>query len=167
MIEALRLAEQEETRRIAASRSGRRTPENSSSYFGHPWPFWFDMRSAAYDHIAESAGRGQPTNYSDLWAAVFTRLGKTVGDPWRQLPMLLGYVSDEYHKEVGAIPTAIVLYDLADQYPGPGFFRLAASYGLLQESNAPAFGEDWTGMTEVQRTFWIGQKEAVFSHFAV
>ncbi len=166
MTEALRKAERDEAHRIHASRSGRKTPENSSSFFGHAWPFWFDMRTSAYEHIAESARQRLRTRYSDLWSAVLKSLGEGVGDPWRQLPVLLGYVSDEYHEAVGAIPTAIVVYDLEDEHPGPGFFRLAASYGLLPDEDAPPLGEDWVEMTNVQGEFWVSQEHKVFSYFA-
>lgn len=164
-LEALRAAEAQEARRIASSRSGRMTPENSVSYFGHPWSYWFSMRDAGMKHIAETSHRSRLTTYADLWKGVVSEVGEEAGDPWRQLPMLLGYISDEHHDAVGAIPTAVVVYDLADGHPGPGFFRLAAHYGLLPGADAPSLGEDWTQMTDRQQIFWDQQVTQVFAHF--
>jgi hypothetical protein len=124
------------------------------------------MRDAGMEHIAEWSRRCELTTYADLWSGIVARVGSDAGDPWRQLPMLLGYISDEHHEAVGAIPTAVVVYDLADKHPGPGFFRLAASYGLLPDEDAPALGEEWTEMTDRQRAFWDEQVAALFAHFA-
>ena len=124
------------------------------------------MRDAGIEHIAEWSARSELTTYADLWSGIVSRVGSVAGEPWRQLPMLLGYISDALHQAVGAIPTAVVVYDLADKHPGPGFFRLAASYGLLADEDAPAFGEEWTQMTDRQRTFWDQQIATVFAHFS-
>jgi hypothetical protein len=124
------------------------------------------MREAGMEHIAETSHEQHLSTYAGMWKGIVDRVGEEAGDPWRQLPMLLGYISDEYLEVLGALPTAVVVYDLADKHPGPGFFRLAAYHGLLSEGDAPTPGEEWLQMTDRQRAFRDEQVARIFSHFS-
>jgi hypothetical protein len=152
----------------AAVSTGRKTPENSSDMFGHPWPLWFQMRDIGYDHIAARAREREKTTYAELWDAINTGVGQDLGNHWRQLPNLLGYIGDLSHGKIRLIVTALVIYQEADEHPGPGFFRLAASHDLMPVEEAPPAGKDneWKGMTPYQRAFWNGHCEALFNYFA-
>ena len=150
----------------ATSTSGRKTPENSSEMFGHPWTEWFQMRDAGFDHIERCARKRSLTTYAELWSAIATQLGKDLGSHWRQLPNLLGYISEWAYEKYKLIPTALVIDQEGDAHPGPGFFRLAAMLGALPENDSPPTGEEWTGMTDSQREFWEASRDAVFNHFA-
>ena len=164
-IAAQKAEESRKHRLRAAAASGRKTPENSTEMFGHSWPFWFQMRDTSLEIIGSFARRRSYVTYGQLWDTLIARLGNEVGDSWRQLPILLGHVCDEYHEKVGALPTAIVISQ-GETHPEAGFFRMAASHGYLNEADAPPAGEVWNQMTENQKAFWKAQVQAVYEHFS-
>jgi hypothetical protein len=149
-------------RRRSDSWTGRKTPDNSDSFFGHTWPEWFAMRDAGADIILEHARRQRYLTYPELWAGVRTRVGFDIGHPWRQIPILLEYISDNTFELIGLFVTAIVVDGGPESGPSEGFFRLAASRGALPEADAPPTGESWAGMTGPQRTFWENQVSRIF-----
>lgn len=55
---------------VRAPRSTRKTPETSSTYYGHPWNEWFEMRDAVLAFIGSKARAGQKTTYGELWDAI-------------------------------------------------------------------------------------------------
>jgi hypothetical protein len=160
-IDAVKREEVRAERRKLAAASGRKTSDNSSSMYGHPWPEWFQMRDTAMELIAEAARNRDYIRYGDLWKGIERRLGKDLGDRWLQMPNLLGYVSDHFHNEIGALPTAVVVSQ-GQPKPEQGFFRLAAWEGYLPDADAPTEGEDWSGMSPRQDAFWRDQVAAVF-----
>lgn len=149
-----------------SSASGRKTPENSTSYFGHPWSEWFAMRDAGIECILQCARERRTTTYHQLWPEIERNLGVDLGNPWRQMPNLLGYISEQSCGEFRLLLTALVIEEGSVPQPGEGFFRLAAAMGLLAERDAPPEGVPWRGMTELQRTFWEEQVETIFTRFA-
>lgn len=167
-IQALQMAKAKESpKKGPSSGSGRKTPENSSAFFGHPWSLWFAMRDAGYEHIIERARDRKTTTYGELWVAVTAKLGEDLGNPWRQIDHLLGSIGEVAYDKDGLMPTALVMYEgTGETNPGPGFFRLAANMGLFPGGDAPPVGEEWNEMTARQRTFWEDQRELVFAHAA-
>jgi hypothetical protein len=145
---------------------GRKTPGNSSEMFGHSWPFWFRMRDAGYEYICECARKRTMTTYKGVWEAVAARVGEDVGNHWRQLPQLLGHISEHTYPTIGFIATALVIYEEGDEHPGPGFFRLAASMGVLARKDSPPTREEWVGMTDAQRGFWETHVNGMFAQFS-
>lgn len=162
-IEVLKREAEEAKRPKGATALGRKTPQNSSSMFGHPWPVWFQMRDTAMAVIAESAAKEELIHYGELWTEIERRLGTDLGNSWRQIPNLLGYVSDHFHQQVGALPTAIVVSQGTPPRPERGFFGLAVSEGYLPSADAPQEGADWKAMTTRQQAFWQEQLSAVFA----
>lgn len=142
--------------------TGRKTPDNSDSYFGHTWPEWFAMRDAGAAIILEHGRKRRYMTYPQLWAGVRTRVGFEIGHPWRQVPSLLEYISDYTFEEIGLFVTALVVDGDPLTGPSEGFFRLAAQRGALSESDAPPTGIPWTGMTARQRVFWEEQVARIF-----
>jgi hypothetical protein len=156
-------------RRKTAKPSGshRKTPENSTHMFGHPWPEWFEMRDAVFDYLCVCAAKRQRASYGEIWTRLADALGKDPDNNWRQLPYVLEYVSRRSLEEFEILATALVIYDSGDvdSGPGPGFFRLAASLGLLADADSPPEGIEWS-MTDRQRTFWEQQRDAMFDRFS-
>jgi hypothetical protein len=150
---------------VRIAKKNRKTPENSSSYFNHPWPLWFQMRDAGAVHIISRARRQRKTCYGELWTAIEAQIGEGLGNSWRQLPHLLGDIAEHAFDEIGLILTALVIYEEGDEHPGEGFFRLAAETGMPREEDAPPVGEPWAGMTSAQRDFWEIQVESLFAQF--
>ena len=134
-------------RRRSDSLTGRKTPDNSDSYFGHTWPEWFAIRDAGAHIILDHARRRQYLTYPQLWAGVRTRMSFEIGHPWRQIPILLEYISDYAFEEIGLFVTAIVVDGDPLNGPSEGFFRLAAQRGALPEADAPPMGVPWKGIT--------------------
>lgn len=168
-IEALQASKADQKRKMkrSSAAAGRKTPENSADFFGHPWPLWFAMRDAGYQHIIERARNRQTTTYGELWAAITDTIGEDLGNPWRKIDHLLGYVGEFAYERDGLMPTALVMYEGADETnPGPGFFRLAATMGLFPAGDAPPVGEEWKEMTGTQRKFWEEQRDLVFARVA-
>jgi hypothetical protein len=149
-------------RRRSDSWTGRKTPENSDSFFGHAWPEWFAMRDSGAAIILEHARARQFLTYPELWAGVRSRMGFEIGHPWRQIPILLEYISDYTFEEIGLFVTAIVVDGAPQNGPSEGFFRLAAQRGALPEADAPPTGVLWKGMTARQRAFWEEQVSGIF-----
>jgi len=110
--------------------------------------------SASHHHLTE------------LWPAAELRLGVSLGNPWRQIPNLLGHISEQAHEDHGLLLSALVVEEGLAPQPGEGFFRLAAALGLLAERDSPAPSVPWQGMTHAQRAFWEEQVSAIFAHFA-
>ncbi len=133
---------------------GRRTPANSPDYFGHPWPEWFEMCDAAIDELLAVARSGRTLTYGQLWEAVERRLGRPIGNSWRQLPNLLGWLPARPANPPGLLLSALVVEEQTRE-PNEGFFRLAAEQRLLDEAQAPPVGEPWPGMSTAQRSFWL------------
>ena len=48
----------------------RKSPETSATFFGYPWPAWFEMRDAGRACLAECAAEGQVITYGELWTAI-------------------------------------------------------------------------------------------------
>jgi hypothetical protein len=165
MVDELERTRAVERQREALKRSGRRTPGNSPDMFGHPWPVWFAMRDAVLDHVKVCASERRLTSYGETWAVVQATLGADLGNPWRQIPSLLGYVSVAAYPELDLIPTALVVAPDSDDEPGPGFFRIAAELGALDDSESPPEGESWV-MSEAQRTYWQANVQGMFDRFA-
>ncbi|MGP0032124.1 MAG: hypothetical protein ACLPVF_16665 [Acidimicrobiales bacterium] len=161
-LEALKQQAEENERRKKAAASGRKNPDNSTSMYGHPWPYWFQMRDTAMEVISEAAAKGELVHYGDLWKEIERRLGANLGDRWIQMPNLLGYVSDHFHEEIGALPTAVVVSQGTPPKPEQGFFMLAVARGYLPQADAPREGEDWKVMTPRQEAFWEEQVLTVF-----
>ena len=111
--------------------TGRKTPDNSDSFFGHTWPEWFAMRDAGAAIILEHARAGEYLTYPELWAGVRSRVGFEIGDPWRQVPILLEYISDYTFEDIGLFVTALVVDGTPANGPSEGFFRLAGQRGAL------------------------------------
>ena len=153
------------TGRIPAGKStssGRKTPKNSATYFGHPWSEWLEMVDAGIAYLIECAKQHRTASYGELWEFIGRRLGRDIGNSWRQIPQLLGYISERSFEGVGLFLTALVIEDVPDGHPEQGFFRLAANRGALPDSDAPPTGEVWT-LTPAQRRFWEDQVAAVFA----
>jgi hypothetical protein len=148
-------------RRAIASSSGRKTPDNSSDYFGHPWDEWFAMCDAGRDLILESVRLKRFLPYPEFWSGIKTRLQRDIGDPWRQEPLLLEYISDRTYEDLGLFITAMVI-DPETGHPSEGFFRLAAARGALPEQEAPEMGVTWKQMTPKQKVFWEDQARKIF-----
>ena len=156
-----------EAQRRTKSSDGRKTPENSTTFFGHTWAEWFRMRDAGYAFLCERASHRRMVSYREVWDAVGNALPFDIGPMYRQVPHLLRYISMYAVDEFGFLPTALVTYDGdPDVGPGPGFFRLAGSLGLIPEADVPAEGEEWRAMTPNQRRFWTEQLEGTFGRFA-
>jgi hypothetical protein len=102
------------------------------------------------------------TAYGDLWSAIEHRLARDLGSSRRQLPNLLGHISEHFYDETGLMLTALVVHDAGDEHPGEGFFREVARLGALPEGDAPPAGRPWTGMTRVQTEFWKTQVRLLF-----
>jgi hypothetical protein len=149
-------------RRRFGSVEGRKTPENSDSFFGHTWPEWFTMRDAGAAIILEHARAREYLTYPELWAGIRARVDFEIGHPWRQIPILLGYISDYTFEEIGLFVTALVVDGDPQVGPSEGFFRLAAQRGALPEADAPPTGIPWKGMTTAQRAFWEEQVTRIF-----
>jgi hypothetical protein len=67
-------------------------------------------------------------------------------------------------EEYGLVATALVVYD-DEQVPGPGFFRLAGSLGLMPPADVPEEGEPWR-MTAEQETLWRDHLDDMFERFS-
>lgn len=145
---------------------GRKTPENSDDYFGHSWPEWFTMRDAGIAYISFRARGREMTGYHELWRAIAEKLGIDIGNPYRQEPWLLEYLSREFFEQTGLILSALVRYEEGDESPGEGFFRLAGILGVLAPEHVPEVGVPWKGMTPEQERFWREQVDGVYAHFA-
>lgn len=167
-IEALQASKAQSTKKLTSATSGRKTPENSADFFGHPWPLWHSMVNEGYEHIINRARQRRTTTYKELWAAITAAVQQDLGNPYWQIGPLLGSISEYAYDKDGVMPTALVMYEGADETnAGPGFFRLAASMGLLPDGVAPPPGEPWKQMTDAQRRFWEEQRDLVFAQFAV
>ena len=140
----------------------RKSPLNSDTYFDHTWEEWFAMRDAGAVVILEHARQRRFLTYPELWAGIQATVNFEIGNPWRQVPQLLGYISDNTFEEIGLFVTALVVDGDAEHGPSEGFFRLAADRGALPEADSPPKGILWTGMTPRQRAFWESQVARIF-----
>jgi hypothetical protein len=122
------------------------------------------MRDAVLDHIEACASRRSTTTYGAVWSAVTELLGHDPGNRHRKTPNLLGYVGRKSLEEYELLATALVVYD-EEPVPGPGFFRLAGSVGLMPPANVPEEGEPWR-MTAEQERFWREHLEGMFERFS-
>jgi hypothetical protein len=148
------------------SGSGRRTPENSTTYFGHSWDMWYRMRDAGIAHLEECARQKVKTTYGEVWSSVGVQVGEDIGSPYRQVRQLMGHIAARSRETGDAILTALVVHEKGDDNPGRGFFTLAARWGLLAPEDVPETSDDGTGMTPRQRAFWEEQVQAVYLHYA-
>ena len=149
----------------SSSGTGRKTPENSDSYFDHPWPEWFDMRCRHHAHCQSGREAGE----DDLRRAVGRdRRDHREGSRQSALPIAK---SPRLHREQGLRGDEPRHSALVDVMMTPlsclagAFFRLAADLGVLPEVDAPPVGEDWLGMTSPQREFWEGQVDAPYRFY--
>jgi hypothetical protein len=111
-----------------SSYDGRKTPDNSDSYFDQLWPEWFEMRDAGTSYVSDLARKGWKTHYGELWREIGNRLGRDIGNHVYQPPMLLEYMSVDFYEKTGLILTAPVEYAEGKEMPGVGFFRLAGAW---------------------------------------
>src|ERR1035437_5464912 len=114
----------------------RRTPENTETYYGHPWPEWLQMEEIGRQYIVEKARRRQTTKYGEMWAAIESAMGQDIGQFRLQMPNLLRRLAETSLDEFGLVVTALVVYDQLPEYPGEGLFQLAVREGLLPEREA-------------------------------
>jgi hypothetical protein len=160
----IKRAQQEARAKAEANPSGRKSPQNSSSFFNHPWSEWFEMCDAGQAILVDCATRGELTTYPKLWEGISNRLQRDIGHPWRQIPFLLEYISDRSYEGLGLFITGLAV-DETNGVPTEGFFRLAADRGALPERDAPPAGVPWNGITPAQQAFWESQKNALFEKF--
>ena len=73
----------------------------------------------------------QYLTYPQLWSGVRTRVGFEIGDPWRQIPILLEYISDFTYEDIGLFVTALVVDGAPQNGPSEGFFRARGSAGSV------------------------------------
>lgn len=121
------------------------------------------MRDVGAAAILERARKRQFLTYPQLWDEVRSRVGSDIGHPWRQVPLLLEYISDYTFEEVGLFVTALVVDGDPAVGPSEGFFRLAAQRGALPQADEPPTGVPWTGMSPRQRAFWEDQVKRIFA----
>ena len=139
-------------KRPSSTSSVKKTPENSTEIFGHPWDTWFAMRDAATAHLAGRAADGRLSSTAEVWAAVTEAVGAEVGKPGLQLPKLLGTVAADAFADRQAVLTALVA-DPAGDKPDPSFFRHAADAGVLPAEASPPPTKG-AAPTEAQLAFW-------------
>jgi hypothetical protein len=153
----------QERLRSEATAGERKSPLNSETYFDHSWKEWFEMRDAGAALIFEHARQRKFLTYPELWAGIRARVDFEIGNPWRQVPHLLGYISECTFEEIGLFVTALIVDGDAQHGPSEGFFRLAADRGALPEADSPPKGIIWTGMSPRQKAFWESQVERIFA----
>lgn len=147
-----------EERRVAAKKrpssasSVKKTPENSTEIFGHPWATWFAMRDAATSHLEARAAEGRLTTTAEVWTAVGDAVGAEVGKPGLQLPKLLATVAADAFPARQAVLTALVATPAGDG-PDPAFFRHAAEAGVLPADASPPPTKG-AGPTDAQQAYW-------------
>ena len=166
-IAAIQAGKAKKARNVTAAASGRKTPDNSADMFGHPWSTWHRMAEVGYEAIVRAARARTRLTYAQLWRDIGAGVEEDPGNHWRQLPRLLEDIAETAHDRTRLLLTALVVTQEADTHPGPGFFRLAAHYGLLSEKLAPPLGQDseWV-MTAPQRQFWEAHCHEVYLRFA-
>lgn len=139
-------------KRPSSASSVKKTPENSTEIFGHPWEQWFAMRDAATAHLEARAAEGRLTTTAEVWAAVGEGVGADVGKPGLQLPKLLATVAADAFPARQAVLTALVATPDGDG-PDPSFFRHAADAGVLPAEASPAPTKG-AAPTEAQLAHW-------------
>jgi hypothetical protein len=122
------------------------------------------MCDSGRDLILERVKSRRFVTYPELWTGIEAMLQRDIGHPWRQIPLLLEYISDRTYEEIGLFLTAMVI-DPELGGPSEGFFRLAAARGALPERDAPETGVTWSGMTTNQKEFWQEQAQKIFERF--
>lgn len=148
------------------SSQGRRTEQNSDEYFNHTWFEWNQMRDVGLTFLQRIATTGTTVTYEQFWTAVRNGVGRDIGKPWRQIPQLLRHVGENSFDDCGLVITALVVTEDREPSPSEGFFRLAARLELIPESESPAKGVKWLGMTKPQREFWREHKTSLYEYFA-
>ena len=146
-----------------ASRSGKKTPENSDTYFGHSWPEWFAMRDAGIAIIEERGAQGSTITYPELWEAIAGRLGRHLESVQYEVPALLEGIDEESGMDARFLLTALVV-DGYTAIPSEGFFRLAERRNLLAPGDTPPPGQAGRrSLSPAQRKFWEDQVAGVFA----
>jgi len=145
---------------------GRKTQENSDTYFNHPWSEWNEMRDFGLTFLEEIAASRSTVSYVRFWSAVRKGVDRDIGSPWRQIPLLLRHIGEQSFDNSGLLVTALVVTE--DRYPSPseGFFRLAARLDLIGIEDSPETGVKWLGMTKPQRNFWLAEQARLYEYFA-
>ena len=161
----LEAAKAKPTPRTRSAAAPRRSPATSATFFGYPWPEWFEMRDAGRACLAECAAERQLMTYGELWTAIGERVGRELGSPHLALPRLLKDIAEVTIKDREPNPTALVVQKDGDQEPGAGFFRDAVALHELAAVEEPPKGEDWV-MSDGQRTYWTKQVTALHEHYA-
>ncbi len=151
--------------RARAKAAPRKSPETSATFFGYPWPEWFEMRDAGRAALVACAAERRVVTYGELWTAIGARVGRQLGTPHLPLPRLLKDIAEVSIKDGEPNPTALVVQKDGDQEPGAGFFRDAVALHELPAVEEPAKGEDWV-MTDAQRDYWTKQVAALHEHHA-
>jgi hypothetical protein len=145
---------------------GRKTEENSDSFFNHPWPEWNEMRDIGLSYLREIATKEATVSYDQFWKAVRLGIGHEIGKPFRQIPLLLRHVGERSFDDSGLIVTALVVTEEKVPSPSEGFFRLASRLELIPESESPETGVKWLGMSAAQKSFWLQHKTSLYEHFS-
>ena len=143
------------------SNSDRKTPENSDTFYGHPWVEWFAMRDAGIAILRDRGAVRRLITYPELWEAIETRLGKELGSSQWKVSRLLEDIDEESGLDAQFILTALVV-DARTGEPSEGFLRLASKRHLLAEKDTPPIGQAGQKLTPEQRRFWEDQKAGVF-----
>jgi len=151
--------------RARAKAAPRKSPETSATFFGYPWPEWFEMRDAGRAVLADRAAEQQVITYGELWSAVGERVGRELGTPHLPLPRLLKDIAEVSIKDGEPNPTALVVQKDGEQEPGAGFFRDAVALHELPAVEEPPKGDEWV-MSDAQRDYWTKQVAALHEHHA-
>ena len=88
------------------STSDKKTPENSDTFYGHPWAEWFAMRDAGITILRERGAGRRLITYPELWEAIETRLGKDLGNSQWKISRLLEDIDEESGLDAQFILTA-------------------------------------------------------------
>ncbi|MGC2865690.1 hypothetical protein ACMG4H_12650 [Corynebacterium glutamicum] len=112
---------------------------------------WQDLVSAAVESLQETARIGGKTTYTDLNREISEKTGQPGFDfssPEGRNAMsdLLGHVVEQTYPEHQAMLSALVMY-LNENKPGPGFYHLATTMGILSREASP----------EEKEAFWFTQ----------
>jgi hypothetical protein len=124
------------------------------------------MRDIGLSFLEGIASNKTTVTYDHFWKAVRLGIGRDIGKPFRQIPLLLRHVGEKSFDDTGLILTALVVTDDFVPSPSEGFFRLASRLEMLPESESPETGVKWMGMTTAQRTFWLQHKADLYERFS-
>lgn len=112
---------------------------------------WQDLVSAAAESLKKTARLGRDTTYTNLNRDISEKTGQPGFDfssPEGRNAMsdLLGHVVEKTYPEHQVMLSALVMY-LNENKPGPGFYHLATTMGLLSREAS----------LEEKDAFWFAQ----------